>query len=73
MLHLNVGYHPTTTLATSTVWITCPNGDALEWDWQISEDAPAVRIPMIAPTTQPMPTGIAGHEHDPGGRRRRAS
>jgi len=57
-LHLNVGYHAPATLATSTVWITCPNGDALRWEWQISEEADAVRFPTLAPMTQPVPSGI---------------
>jgi len=34
--HLNVGYQPGVTLANSTVWITCPNGDKLEWKFSIS-------------------------------------
>lgn len=57
VLHLNVGYHAPTTLASSTVWITCPDGDALEWEWQISEDADTVRIPVAA-TSQPTPAAI---------------
>lgn len=35
--HLNVGYQPGATLANSTVWITCPNGDVLDWMFSISE------------------------------------
>lgn len=53
-LHLNVGYHPGATLATSTVWITCPNEDALEWEWQISDDVDLLQIPTFI-----TPAGLA--------------
>ena len=54
-LHLNVGYHPGATLASSTVWITCPNGDALEWEWQISEGGDPIQIPTFITPAGPAP------------------
>lgn len=57
-LHLNVGYHPGATLASSTVWITCPNGDALEWDWQISDDGDVTQIPTFATPAGPAPVQL---------------
>jgi hypothetical protein len=57
-LHLNVGYHPGATLASSTVWITCPNGDALEWDWQISDEGEMTQIPAFMTPTGPAPVRL---------------
>ncbi len=42
--HLNVGYQHGLTLATSTYWITCPNGDRLEWKFSISPEL--VELPV---------------------------
>lgn len=57
-LHLNVGYHPGATLASSTVWITCPNGEALEWDWQISGDSDVIQIPAFMTPAGPAPARL---------------
>lgn len=57
-LHLNVGYHPASTLATSTVWITCPDGDALEWEWQISDGAEPIQIPTFIAPAGPTPVPL---------------
>lgn len=54
-LHLNVGYHPGATLASSSIWITCPNGDSLEWEWQISEDADPTQLPTFLAPAAPAP------------------
>lgn len=57
-LHLNVGYHTLATLATSTVWITCPKGDAVDWEWQISEDAEPIQLPTSVTPTGPAPVQV---------------
>jgi hypothetical protein len=48
--HLNVGYKPGLTLATSTVWVTCPDGPALEWQWEISEKGEPIQFPIPSAT-----------------------
>jgi hypothetical protein len=57
-LHLNVGYHPGATLASSTAWITCPDGGALEWEWQISEDGDPMQIPTSLLPAGPTPVQL---------------
>jgi hypothetical protein len=43
--HLNVGYKPGMTLATSTIWITRPDGGMLDWSWEITEPAQPIPFP----------------------------
>ncbi|CAN5751508.1 hypothetical protein BH23CHL7_BH23CHL7_17430 [soil metagenome] len=42
--NLNVGYQPGVTLASSSVWITCPDGDVLDWKWSLSEAAEPTQL-----------------------------
>jgi hypothetical protein len=42
--NLNVGYQPGVTLASSSVWITCPDGDVLDWKWEISTPAEVTQL-----------------------------
>jgi hypothetical protein len=53
--HLNVGYQPGLTLATSSVWITCPDGALLGWEWSLSEPDELTQIVPFAPSRSPMP------------------
>jgi hypothetical protein len=51
--HLNVGYQRGITLSQSTVWITCPDGDVLDWKWGLSETADLIQLPVAAPQVTP--------------------
>jgi hypothetical protein len=48
--HLNLGYRPGLTIATSSIWITCPDGNALEWEWGLSEAEEPAQLTPVAPT-----------------------
>lgn len=55
--NLNVGYQPGMTLASSSVWITCPDGAVLDWKWQISESTEPTQLVAgpTGPTPKPVP------------------
>lgn len=57
-IHLNVGYHLGPSLASSTVWITCPNGETLEWEWQISDEGGPIQIPTSIAPIGPAPVQV---------------
>ena len=46
--HLNVGYQPGLTISTSTLWITCPDGNTLEWKWEITEATEPIQFPGVS-------------------------
>ena len=74
--HLNVGYHPGSTVASASVWMTCPDGDVLDWKLSLSEsEEPALLIPRtpsrkVVPATKrrvrPKPLRPASTERDDG-------
>lgn len=51
--NLNVGYQPGATLASSSVWITCPDGDILDWKWEISTPAEVSQLLAAEPPSEP--------------------
>jgi hypothetical protein len=53
--NLNVGYQPGVTLASSSVWITCPDGDILDWKWGLSESAEPTQLVVTEVATEARP------------------
>ena len=69
--HLNVGYRPGLTLSESTIWITCPDGNVLDWKWGLSEEAEPVELPVELPSersttsrVRPKPVRRVSERHD---------
>lgn len=54
--HLNLGYKPGVTLVESTVWITCPNGNDVDWTWQLSEKTEPIQLPILPDVNRARPT-----------------
>lgn len=50
---LHLGYQPGMTLATSKVWLTCPDGSVLDWQWELAGDEP-VELPIPKPVPRPV-------------------
>lgn len=57
--HLDVGYKPGATLATSTVWIACPAGKTLFWSISLSEPAEPLELPLAMPPMVPLSPSAA--------------
>jgi hypothetical protein len=55
--HLNVGYQPGMTLASSSFWITCPDGDVLDWKLSLTEPVEPTPLRVLSPTPKPKPSG----------------
>ncbi|MHB8459868.1 MAG: hypothetical protein ACYDAK_08595 [Candidatus Limnocylindrales bacterium] len=64
---LHLGYQAGMTLASSKVWLTCPDGSALDWKWELVGDEPmGLPMPEVGPQPRPVrprpvpPIGDAG-------------
>lgn len=62
-LHLGYKLHPVE-LTKSEIYITCPNGRRLAWDWLLDSGAAATRVPVVPfapklPTARPRRTDKA--------------
>jgi len=54
---LHLGYQPGLTLATSKVWLTCPDGSTLDWKWELASEEP-MELPMPDVGPQPLPMRV---------------
>lgn len=52
---LHLGYQPGATLSASKIWLTCPDGSALDWKWELAGDEPLELPSQPGPKPKPKP------------------
>jgi hypothetical protein len=56
--NLHLGYQPGMTLATSKIWLTCPDGSVLDWKWELAGEEPT-ELPVVTPRRPARPRPVS--------------